>query len=207
MSTRDRMLDAAAHVLRTHGLAHATTKQIAKQAGYSEAALYKHFRDKTDLFLAVLSERTPNTLATLLAQLDHRVGHTAVRTTLRDIAHAAITFYRHNFPMAASLFAEPGLLAAHRQALRERGAGPAHVSNAVAEYLAAEQNLGRIQPHTDPHAAAALLLGACLQHAFLSHFTDQHDDEHSDRRFATSLVDTLTTGLLPPQATDHAPTE
>ena len=207
MSTRDRMLDAAAHVMRTQGLANATTKQIAKQAGYSEAALYKHFRDKTDLFLAVLRERTPNTLATLLAQLGQRVGQATVRATLEDIAQAAITFYRHNFPMAASLFAEPRLLAAHRQALRERGAGPAHVGDAVAGYLSAERDLGRVQPDADPQAAAALLLGACLQRAFLGHFTDLHDDEDSDRRFAASLVDTLATGLHPRQATDHAPAE
>ncbi len=197
MSTRDRMLDAAARVMRTHGLAHATTKQIAKEAGYSEAALYKHFRDKTDLFLAVLSERAPNSLASLLGGLGQRVGQGTVRETLEDIARAAIAFYRLNFPMAASLFAEPNLLAAHRQALRERGAGPAHVSDAVAEYLSAERYLGRITPGIDPQAAAALLLGACLQHAFLGHFTDRQDDEDSDRRLARSLVDTLAAGLLP----------
>ena len=155
----------------------------------------------------MLSERAPDTLATLLVQLGQRVGKTAVRATLEDIARSAITFYRHNFPMAASLFAEPRLLAAHRQALRERGAGPVHVGDAVAGYLSAEQDLGRVRPGTDPQAAAALLLGACLQHAFLGHFADRHDDEDSDRRFAASLADTLATGLLPPQATDHTPAE
>lgn len=195
MSTRDRMLDAAAHVMRTRGLARATTKEIAKEAGYSEAALYKHFKDKTDLFLAVLSERAPNTLAALLGQLPQRVGQATVRATLEEVARAAIAFYHHNFPMAASLFSEPLLLAAHRETLRTRNAGPAHVGNAVAGYLAAEQRLGRIQPDADPQAAAALLLGACLQHAFLGHFTDQPDDEDSVGRFAASLARTLTGGL------------
>ena len=55
---------------------------------------------------------------------------------------------------------------------------------------------GRIQPGAEPRAAAALLLGACFQHAFLGHF--------ADRRFAASLVDTLATGLLPRQATAPA---
>jgi AcrR family transcriptional regulator len=188
MSTRDRMLDAAAHVMRTQGLAHTTTKQIAKEAGFSEAALYKHFRDKTDLFLAVLSERAPNALVDLLGGLSEGVGQTEVRETLADIASAAIAFYRHNFPMAASIFAEPQLLTAHSSALRERGAGPAHVNEALADYLAAEQDLGRVRPDADPRAAAALLIGACFQHAFLGYFTDQQDD---DRLFAAALVDTL----------------
>ena len=198
MSTRDRMLDAAAHVMRTHGLAHATTKQIAKEAGFSEAALYKHFRDKTDLFVAVLNERAPNTLGNLLAGLGQRVGQTSIRETLANIALAAIAFYRHNFPMAASIFAEPSLLTAHSSALRERGTGPAHINAALADYLAAEQRLGHVRPDADPRAAAALLIGACFQHAFLGFFAEDHADEETDRSFAASLVDTLALAVTEP---------
>lgn len=190
MTTRDRMLDAAAHVMRTRGLVGATTKEIAKAAGYSEAALYKHFRDKTDLFLAVLTERVPSPLAKVLGTLDQRVGQGSVTDTLEEVARAAITFYRHGFPMAAALFADPRLLAAYRDTLRRRGAGPQHVTRAVAAYLAAEKEQGRTT--ADPDAAAALLVGACLQHAFLGHFiADQDEDAH----LATALVRTLADGL------------
>ena len=71
--TRDRILDAAAHVMRTRGFARTTTREIARAAGYSEATLYKHFQDKTDLFLAVLKERLPSlrgTLGALSAGID-----------------------------------------------------------------------------------------------------------------------------------------
>lgn len=201
MGTRDRMVDAAAHVMRTHGLAHATTKQIAKQAGYSEAALYKHFRDKTELFIAVLTERVANPLVELLGQLHQRVGQGELRDTLTELARAAIGFYRQNFPMAASVFAEPRLLAEHARALRALGGGPAHVNEALADYLAAEQRLGRVESGADPLACAALLMGACFQHAFLGYFADAPDDaapdDAADQRFASSLVGTLATGLLP----------
>src|SRR4051812_41935287 len=110
--------------MRTRGLARATTKEIAKAAGFSEAALYKHFPDKTGIFLAVLVERTPGSLRPLLADLDTRVGQGIVKDTLEQFARAAVDFYRASFPMAASLFSEPQLLAAHRDALRERDAGP-----------------------------------------------------------------------------------
>ena len=50
MATRDRILDAAARIMRTEGVARATTKQIASEAGYSEATLYKHFSDKATAF-------------------------------------------------------------------------------------------------------------------------------------------------------------
>lgn len=198
MGTRDRMVDAAAHVMRTRGLAHATTKQIAKEAGYSEAALYKHFRDKTELFIAVLTERAPDPLVALLGELRQRVGQAELRETLTELALAAIGFYRKNFPMAASVFAEPRLLAEHARALRELGRGPAHVNEALADYLAAEQQLGRVASGADPRASAALLMGACFQHAFLGYFADSPDaDDGADRRVASSLVGTLAAGLFP----------
>lgn len=171
MSTRDRMLDAAAHVMRTRGLARATTKEIAKEAGYSEAALYKHFRDKTDLFLGVLQERVPANLGELLAGLGERAGRGELRPTLVEIATVATDFYTETFPIAASLFSEPDLLSAHRAALRERGAGPQVVRDSLADYLAAEQRAGALSPTADPRATAALVLGACFQNAFLAHFT------------------------------------
>ncbi|MGP4020071.1 hypothetical protein [Saccharopolyspora sp. 5N708] len=76
------------------------------------------------------------------------------------------------FPIAASLFSEPNLLAAHRNALRDRHLGPHVARDALAAYLAAEQRAGAINPEADPAAAAALLLGACLQNAFFHHFTE-----------------------------------
>jgi len=193
VSTRDRMVDAAAEVMRARGLAHATTKEIARAAGFSEAALYKHFRDKTELFLAVLAERTPGALTKLLAGLGERVGTDTVLRHLTDIARAAIEFYGHSFPMAASLFAEPVLFAAHRAALRERNAGPQHVNDAVADYLAAEQLLGRVRPDADVRAATALLIGACFQRAFLDHFTEPPADPVA---VAASLAATVAAGIV-----------
>ncbi|MER7015245.1 TetR/AcrR family transcriptional regulator [Saccharopolyspora sp. NPDC000359] len=171
MGTRDRMLDAAAHVMRTRGLARATTKEIAKASGYSEAALYKHFHDKTDLFLAVLQERVPGNLRALLTGLPERAGKGELRAVLTEVAAEAVDFYTEAFPMAASVFSEPALHAAHREALQERGTGPRAVREGLAAYLAAERRAGALKPDVDPGAAAALLLGACFQNAFLAHFT------------------------------------
>ena len=189
MTTRDRMLDAAAHVMRTKGLARSTTKEIAKAAGFSEAALYKHFADKTELFLAVLKERAPSDLRALLAGLE--AGRGDVRGTLTDIARAAIAFYVETFPIAASIFSEPALLAAHREALRTHGTGPGAVPEALARYLEAERALGGLPAGVDPAAAADLLLGACHYQAFLGFFADRPADPEA-------LVATLWAGLGQP---------
>ncbi|GGU36866.1 TetR/AcrR family transcriptional regulator [Lentzea flava] len=194
MNTRDRIVAAAAEVMRTRGLARATTKEIAKAAGFSEAALYKHFRDKTELFVAVLGERGPTRLSRVLVDLPDRLGQDPVEEVLRDVALAAADFYEQTFPMAASLFAEPKVFDAHRAALRERGKGPHQVGEAVATYLKAEQALGRINAGVDPRAAAGMLLGACLERAFLGHFVDG-EDRPSEEEFAARLVDALLSGI------------
>ncbi|OLB82098.1 MAG: TetR family transcriptional regulator [Actinobacteria bacterium 13_2_20CM_2_71_6] len=194
MSTRDRILDAAAHVMRTRGLANATTKEIARAAGYSEATLYKHFRDKAELFIDVLKERLPS-LIPLVKSLAERAGQGTVRDTLLELTRAATLFYHEGFPMTVSIFAEPHLLAAQRTAMGRRAAGPHRANEGVAGYLRAEQKLGRVAADVDPDAAAAMLLGACFQYAFLGHFADRTAEPATVDAFATSIVDTLMRAL------------
>jgi AcrR family transcriptional regulator len=189
-STRERILEAAARLMSTRGLAATTTKEIAREAGFSEAALYKHFRDKEDLFLCVLSTRLPP-LITLLDELPERVGRGTVATNLEEVARAAVAFYDRSVPMAASLFADPELLARHRERLQESGAGPQRPYEGVAAYLKAEQRLGRLSPAVRPAVAAGLLLGACFQRAFLRSFLGEKAVAKADQVFARDAVRTL----------------
>jgi AcrR family transcriptional regulator len=188
--TRDRILDAAAAVMRERGIAHATTKEIAKAAGFSEATLYKHFADKTEMFVRVLAERLPP-FVPVLAGL--RPGDGAVAGNLRAVAAAAIVFYTDSFPISASIFAEPKVLDAHQAGLRRTGSGPHKANEALTAYLVAEQELGRVGADADPESLAALLLGACFQQAFLRHFieNDDLDVEAAAARLVTALTPAL----------------
>ena len=199
--TRDRILDAAAHVMRTRGFARTTTKEIARAAGYSEATLYKHFQDKTALFLAVLKERLPNVGLILSPQ----AGQTAAEDGTTDdlagrliaTARSAIEFYQASFPISASVFSEPDLLAAHHAAVTGQGAGPHMPVQALARYLRAEQQHGRVRPGADCDAAASLLLGSCFQYAFLRCFAQRPPDPAAAQSHATAIVTTLLAGLEP----------
>jgi AcrR family transcriptional regulator len=197
LGTRDRILDAAAHVMRTRGFARTTTKEIARAAGFSEATLYKHFSDKSDLFLAVMHERLPS-LGPVLAEVTADAGQGVLRDRLAAIARGAIAFYQAGFPMSASIFSEPDLLTAHRTAIARRGGGPQRPIDAVARYLRAEQEHGRIRPGADCDAAAGLLLGACFQYAFLRCFAQEPGDPEAAAAHGASLADTLLAGLTPP---------
>ncbi|MER6252496.1 helix-turn-helix domain-containing protein [Streptomyces sp. NPDC001584] len=171
--TPERLLDAAEKLMRTVGLASATTKAIAREAGCSEAALYKYFANKEELFVRVLMERTPNA-GPLMAALQSGPGERGGEETLAGIARHASLFYADAMPMAASLFADPALLTRHREGVQEIGAGPHVVLDALAGRLRRELDAGRLRPDADPRAAAALLLGACFQRAFFLHFSGAH---------------------------------
>jgi AcrR family transcriptional regulator len=191
VGTREDILGAAARIMRTEGYARATTKEIARAAGYSEAALYKHFQDKTEIFLRVLEEQLPG-LAALLTGLDGRAGAGDVRQNLEEVVVTAVEFYADSFPIAASIFSSQRLLGAHRDRLHELGAGGPHAPETLlAGYLAAEQRLGRVAPSADPAAMSQLLLGACFQQAFLADFAGESVDGNELAELARRLVGTV----------------
>ncbi|MGO1172871.1 MAG: TetR/AcrR family transcriptional regulator [Actinomycetaceae bacterium] len=162
---RERILDAAAAIMRRDGLVRATTRQIAREAGCSEALLYKHFPDKRDIFLRVLVDRSP--------RLDLAVERAGAGTVVANLEHLVadlLEFYEQGFPIAASIFSSAALLRAHREAMSARGAGPDAPAAAVARYLDEERRLGRL-PDVDTDAVARLLTGAALHEAFLATYT------------------------------------
>jgi len=188
MGTRERILAAATRIMREQGYARATTKEIARAAGFSEAALYKHFRDKTEIFLAVLSTQSPP------LDLAGQAGKSTVRANLTRFTRAAIAFYAESFPIAASVFSTRELLTAHRAALAELGAGPRRPLAGLARYLREEQKLGRLARTVHADAMAALLFGACFQQAFLLHFDGEEPSPEAMDRLAKDLVRTLLHG-------------
>lgn len=197
MGTREKIVAAAAQVMRDKGLARTTTKEIARAAGYSEGTLYKHFASKEDLFLAVLAERLPS-LLDILAHLPGRVGQGTVRANLEEVATVALAFFAETVPIVASVLAEPTLLASHAAALRKQGgSGPNTPNLALAAYLHAEQALGRVRGDIDPDAAAAMLFGACFQRVFIHLFYQAEAEPAAEQRFAADVVHGLVAGLEP----------
>lgn len=152
--------------MRTEGFARATTKHIARAAGYSEAALYKHFADKLENFLGVLRERLPG-LSDALAELTAKANTSTPQADLARVARYALDFYIESFPIATSLFSEQELLVVHRERLRQLGTGPHHAANQLERYLRTQRRLGRIRRTVEVKATASLLLGSCFPQAFL----------------------------------------
>jgi AcrR family transcriptional regulator len=192
VGTRDRILDAAADIMRNRGVVYATTKEIAKAAGYSEAALYKHFSDKEDLILNVLRHRMPGP-----EQSPAEPGAATVEDNIAAMARGALSFYQQSLPLLGGLLAQPQRMAAHRDAMSRHGAGPGQAIASIAAYLRAEQELGRIDADADVDTVAALLDGACFHQAFLRFYDAGPDATPAPDELARNLARTLTRALGP----------
>jgi hypothetical protein len=127
-------------------------------------------------------------LGAALTELTADPGRAPLRANLVRVARLGLAFYLDGFPIAVSVFSSRELLRSHRERLGEHG--PRVVLDGVAAYLRAEQALGRIKADTDVEAAAALLLGACFQQAFLATFEEREPADHAER-----LADVLLAGL------------
>ena len=54
LETRHRLLDAAELLFQSQGVSQTSLQQIAQQAGATRGAIYWHFKDKADLFNAMM---------------------------------------------------------------------------------------------------------------------------------------------------------
>lgn len=188
MSTRDRILDAAARVMTERGIAATTTRAIAAAASCSEALLYKHFADKQQIFLAVLLERMPGIAAPVEPAAGASagvgasvgpgapagVGPVAAEATdadrLAELTRRLFDFFVRSFPISVSIFGSPELLAEHRDAIRAHGYGPEGAIALAAGQLRSHQQAGAFQGGGDLEAAASVLVGFAFHQAFLAAF-------------------------------------
>ena len=65
---RQQILDAAQQVFAQKGFEGASIKDLAKAAKISPGLLYWYFKDKTDLFVSLISERIEEAFGTLLPE-------------------------------------------------------------------------------------------------------------------------------------------
>ena len=57
-TTRNNLLDAAEQLFQSRGVSHTSLNDIATAAGTTRGAIYWHFKDKADLFNAMMERVT-----------------------------------------------------------------------------------------------------------------------------------------------------
>jgi AcrR family transcriptional regulator len=189
---REAILDAARRLLRTQGLA--STRDLARAAGVADGALYNHFHDRVDVYVALLEESLP-TLRAALASLPLKVGEHSVAQNLEWVGEQLLLFHYRVVPLFAVLLAEQPVLKRFQARLVAEERGSQRSREPIAAYLRAEQRLGRISAKVDVELATELLIGASFQRAFRAHF--EQAALTSGGGFVAGIVRTLLAGLSP----------
>lgn len=102
-ATREAILDAAEQVFFEQGVARTSLEQIACAAGVTRGAIYWHFRNKQDLFEAMLGRVSNPMTARLEDLLEHQRDISALREICIDSLQQ-LASSEHHFRVFSILF-------------------------------------------------------------------------------------------------------
>jgi AcrR family transcriptional regulator len=157
LNLREHLIATAARLIGEQGVAGLTVRDIARAAQVADGVLYNHFADKEDLLALALRAYVQNVASAL--DDPPRPGSGTIEDSLHAYVDYGLALHAAILPVFAQLLARPAALArfgALSEGDRQWGLGPA-----LAEYLRAEQDLGRIARDADVSAAATMIVGAC----------------------------------------------
>jgi AcrR family transcriptional regulator len=155
---RARIVDAAERIIVEAGVAAATTKAVAREAGCAEGTLYVHFADRLAIFSAIFEKRWPMA-SEALSDLQARAGSGSVVANLACGLQAVRDFLVSLEPLIAGVKSDPVIGRALHDRWCQLDVGPQRLVQELTAYIARERDLGRIAPTTDPETVAETLLG------------------------------------------------
>lgn len=189
--SNEDMLAAARAVFLKHG-AFGSTKEVARLAGISEAALFKRFSTKAQLFMAAMAPPTPG-IDAIVAKV---TAMKSAREALHMLSQAVLDYFRIAIPLILPLVSHPAFGAAELPRNFETNAA-ASLRRTLADYLRNENARGRVRVR-DPLAASAMLVAA-LHSVALFEIMGFHGGT-MPKAGIRSLVDALWHGLEPKAA-------
>jgi AcrR family transcriptional regulator len=178
---RERILDAALTCFAREGFHAATMQDIVSESGLSPGAIYGYFKGKTDVVMAIASERH----AMERRRMEHALAAANLETSLVRLVEGFVLGLRdpleHRWRrLAVQLWAES---LSSRPLKREALGGVAQAIEVLSPLIVRAQHEGRWPPHLDPESAArvmiAILQGISLQLAW--------DDNIDIAKFAAAL--------------------
>ena len=147
LDRRTQILEAAAKVFPQKGYAATTLQEIAQEAGISASAIYQHFRNKEDLFLALTDNLSfISILDEILESLDEEkdVGYEDVRRSLIEVGEGFLNTHMHNAEIVRMFIAESRSFPEVGKRYCVRLVAP--VEKLLMRYLSAQVKRGVLRP-------------------------------------------------------------
>ncbi|QJQ96089.1 MULTISPECIES: TetR family transcriptional regulator [Halomonadaceae] len=187
-ATRESLLDAAEEVFHDNGVARTSLEQIARHAGVTRGAVYWHFKNKADLFMALIEQvRMP--FEELVAEVSGNAEDVSPLETLRLACHHS--FIRLERPRHQRILS----ILVHRceffsdinpLEMQERLAKECHTE--MCRHFQTAYECGLLRADLDPETAARLLQATFggLLHDWL-----RNPEQYSLRQKGGELIDAL----------------
>ncbi|MGV9300559.1 MULTISPECIES: TetR/AcrR family transcriptional regulator [Amycolatopsis] len=179
---RAQLFDAAERVLLRAGPSGLTSRAVTTEADCAKGVLHRHFED-FDAFLAAL---VLDRIQRLEARADDlRAGTGDLVETVAEVLTEVFS------SVAVSIVALITFRDELRHRLRAARPGPGiplatDAANVLADYLAAERNLGRLVPDADVQTLAPTLIGA--GHLLFADRTGEPPSEEAVRQMAATVL-------------------
>lgn len=191
--TQTALIRATTELVAEAGYHGATTKAIAERAGVSEGTIYRHFPDKKALFAAAVLAGQRG-VTEWMEQLPGRAGSAPLVELVGETLMQLSRLREAVLPLeeaSARVLRPPRDLSPTElvDALREAGGPP----QLLADFLAAEQALGRVHRDLDPTRTAIMVLAAFLGVQTSPLAGTSGLDEQDVRSFAEMLCGGLAT--------------
>lgn len=147
------VLRAAVHLFVKQGYEGTTIKDIAREAGASEGALYRHFKSKEELAWYIFSTHVNAFSMELLAKM-------SLASTSRDKIHAYITACFNAYEEDRDLFTYL-IISEHRE-LANFPKDYTHPGHVALKFVQEEQGKGNLRS-MNIYVAASILLGSVIR--------------------------------------------
>lgn len=189
-SVRDHILDAALRVIHAEGLAAASTRAIATEAGMAAGTLYNYFGDRIHLLVQIIVRRV-SVLSKNVADTALQAGQDTVAGNLQGfVSHSAVVM-NELVPLISSVFSDTELLTALRKEMSS-GNTAFNPNHQLEQYLLAERELGRISTDVDCAAVASMIVSICHDRAFHRYLSGDARKEKPSSKEINFIADAIT---------------
>ncbi|MGK5627711.1 TetR family transcriptional regulator [Streptomyces sp. URMC 123] len=182
---RERLFKAAERVVERDGPGALTSRSVTTEAGCAKGLLHAHFAGLDEFVAELCLDRFARTAAKARA-LSGLAGQGAVAGNLEAVA---LALFDSGGPAISGLaMTRPAATLRVREALEAGAPGFAAIQEAIAGYLEAERDLGRVAETVDPDTVALAVVGTA-HHLLMTGWPGAPDPRPAMTRLVAALVD------------------
>jgi AcrR family transcriptional regulator len=193
------ILEAAREIFVERG-AVATTADVARRVGISQASIFKRFRTKQQLFLAAMV--TGRHRQDLLDLFRSRTKEAGIRQALVDLGQKLIPFFRQALPLVLLSWSNRGEFGFPKQMVTG-SFPPAQAAQEIVAFIEGEMRAGRLRKQ-DPWLVTRTFVGALQNYVLLEIVTQGAfvmGPACGPDAYVKGIVEVLWTGIAPKRST------